>query len=68
MALRAFPLRGTHPVAWQSQFHGCAEMEAVAVLAIALPRYLEILIHSYFDSYKRLMDRRKGLISFTTTA
>jgi len=25
-SLRAFPLscgRGTHPVAWQSQFHGC---------------------------------------------
>ncbi|KZT17398.1 hypothetical protein A1D30_03255 [Acidovorax sp. GW101-3H11] len=65
---RAFPLRGTHPVAWQSQFHGCAEMAAVAVLAIALPRYLEIQSHSYFDSQSRLMDRRIRLISFITTA
>ena len=23
MRLRRFPLKGAHPVAWQSQFHGC---------------------------------------------
>ena len=36
VALRAFPLRGTHPVAWQSQFHGCAGDRRAGIQGSAL--------------------------------
>jgi len=31
MRLRRLPLKGAHPVAWQSQFHGCPGRTAPSV-------------------------------------
>jgi ABC-type multidrug transport system ATPase subunit len=44
VALRAFPLRGTHPVAWQSQFHGCAgDRQRRAFQGSALSRFSNLV-------------------------